>query len=437
MGKGVNIGVTDTTKLLYYDQGADLKLSVKAGDTLPKGCLPYLAIKYGRRVAANVPETIFGLPVTGVSVPVKVGGRVIGSCVISRPMEIMERQAAGNHLFGLAGPAESEAGGGRKKESNDAGGAAFQSYTFKDLIFCSKGMERLMASAKKISLGQVSVLIQGESGTGKEIIAQAIHNYNPRRRGPFIAVNCAAMPRELIQSELFGYEDGAFTGARKGGKEGLFELANGGTIFLDEIGDMPLLTQANLLRVLQERKTNRIGGYRVVPLDVRVIAATNKNLKERIERGLFRQDLFYRISATVLSIPPLRERREDIAVLLRHFIAKYSSSQGCGGEICIAPAAERLLTDYHWPGNVRELENTVVGILNVLEGPTIKAADLPAGLRPGMASASDAESLHQVEKKVIIEALIRYSGNLSLAAKALGISRPTLYRKMKKYQITS
>lgn len=435
VGKGVNIGVTDTKKLLYYDQDARIKINIKPGDIIPEGCLPYMAIKYGRRVSRKIPAEIFGTPMAGVSVPVKVGGRVVGSYLISRPVDREGNDPDEADFFRYYWPNSNDTGNIGKIKEQPAAGGGIHYYTFNDLVFCSNRMEKLIAMAKKISLNDVTVLIQGESGTGKEIIAQAVHNYGSRRKGPFIAVNCAAMPRELVQSELFGYEEGAFTGAKKGGKEGIFELANGGTIFLDEIGDMPLMAQANLLRVLQEKKVTRIGGCRVIPLDIRVIAATNKNLQERIQRNLFRQDLFYRLSATVLSVPPLRERREDIGIIFRHFISKYRQLLGRAGEIRISPVAERILTDYHWPGNVRELENTVISILNVLEGDTINIRDLPSSLRAGLDTPGCLQTLDEAEKKVIYDTLALYSNNISRAAKALGISRPTLYRKMKKFKI--
>lgn len=454
MGKEVNLGVTDLQKALYYDQGTSLSLGIKPGDEIKKGSLPDIAIKARRRISKFVPEDIYGKPYSGVSVPIKLNDRVIGTYFFSRPASMSGDSVAlqykcragspkgektsigemsgknGNEIYHSRAISSQAKSNNSKEKSNLPG-----QYTFDDLIFKSKTMENLIAICKKISINYAPVLIQGESGTGKEIIAHSIHNYGLRMHGPFIAINCAAMPRDLIQSELFGYEEGSFTGAKKGGKEGLFELARGGTIFLDEIGDMLLMTQANLLRVLQEKKVTRIGGYRVIPLDVRVIAATNKNLQERIKRNLFREDLYYRLSATVLSIPPLRERREDIGLLFLHFIERYRRGLKGSKKIRILPTVERILTAYDWPGNVRELENTVIGILSVLDGDTIEEKDLPPQFRSGADAHHSLQTLDVIEKNVINEALARCSNNISRAANALGISRPTLYRKMKKFKI--
>ncbi len=292
-----------------------------------------------------------------------------------------------------------------------------------------------MRNAKNISFKDTTILIQGESGTGKEIIAQAIHNYSPRLNRPFIAVNCAALPKDLIQSELFGYEEGTFTGAKKGGKAGKFELANGGTIFLDEIGDMPLTVQTNLLRVLQEKYIVRVGGSRIIPLDVRIIAATNKNLLKEVENGRFRNDLYYRLAVFVLNIPPLRERKEDLEVLLQHFIRKHASSQGTAESIIISPQVRRIILAYDWPGNVRELENTVIYFLNSMKGSTVTVNDLPPALKAGADVAVNLKTLEELEKQNIIQTLKQCNRNITLAAASLGITRATLYRKIKKYKI--
>jgi transcriptional regulator with PAS, ATPase and Fis domain len=256
-----------------------------------------------------------------------------------------------------------------------------------------------------LSFKDTTTLIQGESGTGKEIIAQAIHNYSPRLKRPFIAVNCAALPKDLIQSELFGYEEGTFTGAKKGGKAGKFELANGGTIFLDEIGDMPLTVQTNLLRVLQEKYIVRVGGSRIIPLDVRIIAATNKNLLKEVENGSFRNDLYYRLSVFVLNIPPLRERKEDLEVLLQYFIRKHASAQSIAESIIVSPQVRRIISAFDWPGNVRELENTVIYFLNSMKGSTVTVNDLPPGLKAGADVAVNLKTLEELEKQNIIETL--------------------------------
>ncbi|HHU85491.1 MAG: sigma-54-dependent Fis family transcriptional regulator [Pelotomaculaceae bacterium] len=326
---------------------------------------------------------------------------------------------------------------GTLKEVKEAtgGGSIAASYTFDDLIYCSREMEELVRNAKNISFKDTTTLIQGESGTGKEIIAQAIHNYSPRLKRPFIAVNCAALPKDLIQSELFGYEEGTFTGAKKGGKAGKFELANGGTIFLDEIGDMPLTVQTNLLRVLQEKYIVRVGGSRIIPLDVRIIAATNKNLLKEVENGSFRNDLYYRLSVFVLNIPPLRERKEDLEVLLQYFIRKHASAQSIAESIIVSPQVRRIISAFDWPGNVRELENTVIYFLNSMKGSTVTVNDLPPGLKAGADVAVNLKTLEELEKQNIIETLKQCNKNITLAAGSLGITRATLYRKIKKYNI--
>lgn len=326
---------------------------------------------------------------------------------------------------------------GTLKEIKEAPGrgSITTSYTFADLIYCSGEMGELVRNAKNISLKDTTTLIQGESGTGKEIVAQAIHNYGHRSGGPFVAVNCAALPKDLIQSELFGYEEGTFTGAKKGGKAGKFELARGGTIFLDEIGDMPLTVQTNLLRVLQEKYIVRVGGSRIIPLDARIIAATNKDLLREVERGRFRSDLYYRLSVFVLNIPPLRDRKVDLEVLLQYFIKKHTSLPDETGSVIIPPQVRKILSSFNWPGNVRELENTVIYFLNRMKGDTITVNDLPPVLRAGLDVAVNLKTLDETEKQNIIETLRQCNKNITLAASSLGITRATLYRKIKKHEI--
>lgn len=311
-------------------------------------------------------------------------------------------------------------------------------YTFEDMVFCSDKMKEVVQKAQNVSFRDTTILIQGESGTGKEIMAQAIHNNSPRRSNPFIAVNCAALPKDLIQSELFGYEEGTFTGAKKGGKAGKFELANGGTIFLDEIGDMPFPVQANLLRVLQEKHITRVGGYRTIPLDVRVIAATNKDLLMEVDAGRFRKDLFYRLSVMVLSIPPLRNRKEDIEVLWQHFVSKHSSSYEDAGSIRISPQVMKIFAAYDWPGNVRELENTLIYLLNNMEGKgrAVTAKDLPSSMSCcGEDVPQGLKTLDETERQAIIETLSLCNNNISQTSSILGVTRATLYRKIKRYKI--
>ncbi|XER11909.1 Acetoin dehydrogenase operon transcriptional activator AcoR [Sporomusa aerivorans] len=324
---------------------------------------------------------------------------------------------------------------------------------FSDIIGESKAILEAIRIASLAATTMANVLLQGESGTGKEIFAQAIHNRSDRRAGPFIAVNCGAIPRELIGSELFGYGDGAFTGAKRGGKPGKFELACGGTLFLDEIGDMPLEQQVALLRVLQERKVNRIGCDKVIPIDVRVICATNKHLMKEVEKGTFRKDLYYRLDVISITIPPLRERPEDIVPLFNHFLEKLDKQSR---RLVVSPEVIERLVRYSWPGNVRELQNVVERIVSLTEGQLITLANLPqdicnrqpasvAGIVANSPDDTRPESvcrreqrrvyLAENERQEIVALLSSHRGNVSLTAKSMGVSRNTLYRKMKQYAI--
>ena len=320
----------------------------------------------------------------------------------------------------------------QKVASKNAGLTAY--YSFDDIIFVSKKMQEIITYAQKIGMNDATVMIEGESGTGKELLAQAIHNYSNRNKNPFMVVNCAALPKELIHSELFGYDEGAFTGARKGGRAGKFELANGGTIFLDEIGDMPLEVQANMLRVLQEKQFMRIGGNQRIALDIRIIAATNKQLTAEVEQGNFRLDLYYRLNTVPVKIPALRERPEDIAPLAHFFIKRQCLSMG-RSQVFLSAEAEKIFLAYHWPGNIRELENIIVRIVNVLEGEIIKTDHLPHELLRFEPKTGLVIPLEDMEKKAIVDALCHYDKNISRTAQGLGITRATLYKKIKKFNI--
>jgi transcriptional regulator of acetoin/glycerol metabolism len=328
------------------------------------------------------------------------------------------------------------------------------SYHFADIKGDSPAIVEAVQIARLAARSFSNVLLQGECGTGKEIFAQAIHNESARKEGPFIAVNCGAIPRDLIGSELFGYEEGAFTGARRGGRAGKFEIASGGTLFLDEVGDMPFEQQVALLRVLQEKKVVRIGGHREIPVDVRVICATNRNLSAEVVKGNFRQDLYYRLNVITINIPPLRERREDIILLFHHFLKKHESARGWSFEI--EPQVFDYLQKYHWPGNVRELENVVERLINLTQDRKIKAGSLPAEIRfPREFLPRDAaveipvfdsypvdrkgrkRENAKLEQQKIIYVLNRHHGNVSKAASELGVSRNTLYRKMRLYNINN
>ncbi|SHJ84443.1 sigma-54 interaction domain-containing protein [Tepidibacter formicigenes] len=327
------------------------------------------------------------------------------------------------------------------KEFNEITGADYN-IKFNNIIGNSQLMKKVKKEAQIASKSSSTVLIIGESGTGKELFARAIHNNSNRHEGPFIAINCAAIPDNLLESELFGYEEGAFTGAKKGGKLGKFELANKGTIFLDEIGDMSLHLQGKLLRVLQEREVEKIGGKANISVDVRIIAATNKNLESMVEKGEFREDLYYRLNVIPINIPPLRERREDISLLIESIIDDYSNKlnkviYGIDDE-----AMKRIL-HHSWPGNVRQLQNVIEYSINMASSNIIKYEDLPQKLKDESKKMffnkeEEITPIKELEKKEIIKALDKfkeYKKDKEKAADALGISRATLYRKLKEYKI--
>ena len=318
-------------------------------------------------------------------------------------------------------------------------------YTFENIVGNSDQIEWLRGIAAKAAKGRSTVLILGESGTGKELFAHAVHNASQRRESPFIKVNCAALPEHLLEAELFGYEEGAFTGARKGGKPGKFELANGGTIFLDEIGEMTPAMQVKLLRVLQEREVEHLGGTKTIKLDIRVIAATNRDLEEMIEQNRFRQDLYYRLNIFSINIPPLRERTEDIPLLCKVLLEKINNQVEHWVE-GIAPDALALLMQYSWPGNVRELENVLERTVNLLDEETIiNPEHLPPVLKKVIKfqetgkRAADVPDLSEIkddaEKQAILKALSAASGNKSEAARLLGIHRSGFYQKLQKYNL--
>lgn len=305
-------------------------------------------------------------------------------------------------------------------------------YTFDDILYKSRKMHDVIEQARKYALLNSTILIVGETGTGKELFAQSIHNESPRKNGPFVAVNCAALPENLLESELFGYVEGAFTGAVKGGKAGLFELAHRGTLFLDEIGEMPIGLQAKLLRVIQERKVRRIGDSKLIPVDVRIICATNRNLREMVREGKFREDLFYRINVLHIKIPPLRDRKEDLDVLVPHFIKKHAAR--CMKNIIgVTSRAMEVLKAFDYPGNVRELESIVERAVALCSGTHVDAEDikLEYDAAERVAEGDDIKPLEVVEREYIKRALELTKGNISEAAKRLGINRTTIWRKLR------
>ncbi|MBX4260846.1 sigma 54-interacting transcriptional regulator [Clostridium estertheticum] len=316
-------------------------------------------------------------------------------------------------------------------------------YNFEDIVGDSLEIKKVIEYAKIISSSPSTVLIQGESGTGKELLAQSIHNYGDRSNKTFIAINCGAISKNLIESELFGYEEGSFTGARRGGCAGKFELSSGGTLFLDEIGEMPLDMQVNLLRVLQEGYITRVGGDKIIPVDVRIIAATYKDLKKEVEKGRFREDLYYRLSVIPIKIPSLIERKGDLPILIDHLLKIKANKLNKKLTIMSAGIYEKML-NYNWPGNIRELENCIENIVNLngestmVFGDDEKNKSINNDCSNKVLSVENKKiyTLAELEKNEIIKAMDQNECNMTKTAKDLGITRATLYSKIKKYNIT-
>ncbi|MFZ5587865.1 MAG: sigma 54-interacting transcriptional regulator [Thermodesulfobacteriota bacterium] len=375
----------------------------------------------------------FQAPGRHTLVPLRHEGLVRGALVLACPpqcrceeqdlrlLELSLAQAAGVLMRSIAHEEEIE------RLQRGAGPApAYQGIVGKDAK-----MRRIYHLLDEVAPSDATVLITGESGTGKELVAQAIHRKSPRRDRPFVVINCAAYPETLLESELFGHEKGAFTGAVRQ-KPGRFELAHGGTIFLDEVGEIPLPAQVKLLRVLQDQKFERLGGERTLSVNVRVLAATNKDLLAQVRSGRFRDDLYYRLSVIPIHLPPLRERPGDIPLLARHFLASFARQQG-KTVADFSPEALRLLLEYPWPGNVRELENTVEHAAVLARGGSVTPADLPAALRQAQALPPPPRTIQEQERRLLEEALAATGWNKKLAAQRLGISRSALYQKLKRH----
>ena len=316
-------------------------------------------------------------------------------------------------------------------------------YTFDHIVGNAPATQEVVRMARMAAQSDVTTLILGESGTGKELFAQSIHNGGRRANAPFVVVNCGALPRNLVQSELFGYDEGSFTGASRLGKPGKFELADNGTIFLDEIGEMPLEAQVSLLRLLQNGEVTRVGGKHTRLVNVRVLAATNRNLENAIRQNAFREDLYYRLNVFTLNVPPLRERSSDIALLINHFLDHFVASLG-RGPLRVTDRAMDVLLGYPWPGNIRELENVIERMVHMSQGvPSIDIDVLPANILnhegiPGGAPRPDVPRglLSHQEKETIVRALQEAGGNIRATAKALGISRSGLYVKMRRFGLS-
>ncbi len=327
-----------------------------------------------------------------------------------------------------------------REENRSLREALGKRYEFKNIVARSAKMQEVLGSVERVAPTNSTVLLGGESGSGKDLIARAIHQHSRRVSGPFVKINCTAIPENLLESELFGFEKGAFTGA-VASKPGKFELADKGTIFLDEIGDVPSSIQVKLLRVLQDREFERLGGTKTLKVDVRVVAATNQDLRAALEQGSFREDLYYRLNVVPINIPPLRERKEDIPYLVDHFIERFVRESGkpLRG---ITPAAQRLLMEFHWPGNVRELENIIERAVALSSGEVIDVADIRLDLSPVKPSAAASANagafppagltLEQFEDEIVKEALRRAGGNKSQAARLLGLSRNALRYRLSK-----
>lgn len=394
----------------------------------------HIVVKTGKKEIRDV-QRIQGYDMITNRIPIIKENKVIGAVGTVLFKDISEVKELAHQLLDLQSKINKYKGEIERIEGTK--------YSFDSIITRNPKMEYLKKVGKRAAETNSTVLITGESGTGKELFAHAIHRASYRRAEPFIAINCAAIPRDLLESELFGYDRGAFTGARREGKPGKFEQALGGTIFLDEIGDMPLEMQAKILRVLESKEFERIGSNKKIAFDARVIAATNENLEEAVTKGKFREDLYYRLNVVSIDIPPLRERKEDIEPLANH-ILKYLLQEMKLGEKEITKETMKILKKYNWPGNVRELRNVLERAVNLSTGKLILPEHLPERLLNGSihiaGSVEDIPLLRDVvaeaEIEAIRKALILSNGNKSLAAERLGIHRTALYKKIDKYKIS-
>lgn len=344
--------------------------------------------------------------------------------ILYKPVEIEELKVLLTRAFYLASLEKENQAMQRKLGDN----------TFEGMIGTSVQMQEVFSTVRKVASSDVPVLITGESGTGKELVAKAIHSLSNRKDGPFGVINCGAIPENLLESELFGHEKGAFTGAHVQ-RKGRVELANGGTLFLDEIGELPLALQVKLLRFLQEQVIERIGGREQIGVDVRVVAATNRDLKECMKNGIFREDLYFRLSVVTIAIPPLREREGDILVLSNAFLNRYAE-EGKRKLSGFTQAAVNALERYEWPGNVRELENKIKRAVVMADGTRVRAEDLEMAKGERREELSLKDAREAVEREMVFKALARHQQNMTRAAEELGISRPTLYELMERLGIT-
>ncbi|MDC3413768.1 sigma 54-interacting transcriptional regulator [Aquibacillus sp. 3ASR75-11] len=361
-------------------------------------------------------------------IPVRSGGMVVGAVGTVLFRDTKEWMKMNSHIKDLLLELEHY----RSQVKNQHGVI----YSLHDLVGSSAQMNSLKNKIKKVSPGDVSILLRGESGTGKELFAHSIHHLSERNGKPFVKVNCAAIPEHLLESELFGYKEGAFTGAKKGGKLGKFQLADGGTIFLDEIGDMPLSAQVKILRVLQEGEVEALGAVESQKIDVRIITATNQPLEKLIEEDRFREDLFYRINVVQIQLPSLRDRPEDLRVLSKYILHKVTGRTGKRVIDFDSNVLERFM-QYQWPGNIRELENVIESAVHLTNTEVIQVEDLPDQMHPNSygQNRSLKEIVENTEKQAIERALKRVDGDKLEATKLLGIGKSSLYEKIKKYRL--
>lgn len=389
----------------------------------------HTVIKTGISEIAEI-QQIKGNKMIATRIPIFVNGKVVGAVgkVLFRDIDEL------NALYKKISKIEKEL----NLYKDEFKKVNIAKYSLDNIISKSKSMDYLKSLTKRAAKTNSNILILGESGTGKELFAHAIHNLSERANGPFIKVNCGAIPYELLESELFGYEEGSFTGAAKGGKIGKFKAADGGTIFLDEIGDLPMNMQVKLLRVLQDKEIEKIGSTESEEVDVRVIAATNRDLEKMVSEGMFRLDLYYRLNVLTIKIPPLKDRKDDIPILSRHLVQKISKRENILVND-VSDKALEYLKRYDWPGNVRELENILERAINFLDEDTIiKPEHLPpriTGIKKEKNMRSLKQTLEEIERQTIIESLIFSNGNKTKAANILDISRTSLYEKIAKYNI--
>lgn len=390
-------------------------------------------IQIGNMEVGDIQE-IKGNKLVAMRVPLKQDGKVIGAVGKVIFKDIGDFYTLSKKLANL----EKEV----QFYKNELGKERKAKYSINNIIGESTRVQEVKSMIVRVANTSSNVLIIGDSGTGKELVAHSIHNSSKRNLGPFVKVNCAAIPAELLEAEFFGYEEGAFTGAKKGGKIGKFELANGGTIFLDEIGDMPITMQVKLLRVIQEKEIERVGGNVIKEIDVRIIAATNKNLENKVKEGKFREDLYYRLNVMKIILPPLRERKEDIPMLANSLRIKVANRLGVYVE-GICKEALDCLVKYDWPGNIRELENVIERAVNLLDsGLLIKLEHLPEKLTKHKFKRYTSEGkylkdvVEEVEKEIILECLRKTDWNKNRTAQLLGISRAGLYKKIEEYKMS-